>query len=73
MKIIGVLTIAELDAVSSLSAWREIVIKPADKRGAIVIMDTKKYEDEILKQYAPELHFTWVKTRIKHVVTQAAR
>lgn len=40
----------EVMALNSLTARHDITIKPADKEGAIVVMDTAKYELEVMKQ-----------------------
>lgn len=42
----------KLDTLASLSARPDITIKPTDKGGLIVIMDTTAYENEILRQLA---------------------
>ncbi|XP_040275495.1 zinc finger protein 250-like [Bufo bufo] len=44
------LTRTERETLNKLSNRDEITIKPADKGGAIVIMDTVKYEQEIQRQ-----------------------
>jgi hypothetical protein len=44
------LTKTEKDALASLQNRQDIVIKPADKGSAVVIMDTEKYIDEANRQ-----------------------
>lgn len=44
------LNLSERAALSSLSVRQDIVIKPADKGGAIVIIDNEKYEAEVWRQ-----------------------
>lgn len=73
------LTREELPLVSSLSARRDIVFKPVDKGEAIVVMDTKNYEEEIWKQlsntYMPldSSPVFWVQVRIKQTLIQAMK
>ncbi|XP_066434935.1 collagen alpha-1(XXI) chain-like [Eleutherodactylus coqui] len=52
----------ELEAIKNLSTDQTLTIKPADKGGAIVIMDATKYVEEIQKQLGnidvyEKLHF----------------
>ncbi|XP_066453998.1 uncharacterized protein [Eleutherodactylus coqui] len=44
------LNYVERQALSGLSLDRSITIKPADKGGAVVVMDSVKYEQEIYRQ-----------------------
>lgn len=41
-------------ALASLLARRDITIKPADKGGSIVVMDTVKYERGIIRQLSDD-------------------
>lgn len=71
----------EIAVLSSLSNKKEITIKPADKGGSIVIMDTAKYEGEIYRQLADTQIYKRldsnptirVANKIKKVVKQAAQ
>lgn len=75
------MTQEEILALSSLAARKEITIKPADKGGSIVIMNTIQYEREIHRQLAdPQVYkclevksTTRVLNRIKKVVGQAVQ
>lgn len=75
------MTKEEMMALSSLAARKEITIKPADKGGSIVIMNTVQYEREILRQLADPSVYKCLETnptsrvmnRIKQVVSQAVQ
>ena len=51
------LTKKERQAVKSLSQNPNIIIKPADKGGAIVIQDKQKYIEECLRQLNNKVHY----------------
>ncbi|XP_040296015.1 uncharacterized protein LOC121007839 [Bufo bufo] len=44
------LTTAEIEALESLRSDPTLTLKPADKGGAVVVMDTTKYVHEIMRQ-----------------------
>ena len=54
------LTKKERDALHDLANDTEIVIKPADKGGKIVIMDRQDYEQDCERQLQDEEHYTEV-------------
>ena len=47
----------ERKAIKSLSQNHDIIIKPADKGGAIVIQDRQKYIEESLRQVNNKEHY----------------
>lgn len=58
-------------ALSLLSTRKEITIKPEDKGGSIVVMDTAKYEGEIKRQLADHNVYTRLDTNpITRVLTK---
>ena len=51
------LTKSELDALRSLESRQDIIIRPADKGGAIVVMGLKNYDCGIFKLLNDEKHY----------------
>ena len=48
---------SERRAINSLRSDRSIIIKSADKGGAVVIMDTIKYIEEAMRQLNNTAHY----------------
>ncbi|KAM9296686.1 uncharacterized protein PAF06_017613 [Gastrophryne carolinensis] len=51
------ITKEEQKAISTLKENKDIIIKPADKGGAIVIMNTSDYKQEAYRQLSNTLHY----------------
>jgi len=51
------MTKSELDALRSLEAKQDIIIRPADKGGAVVVMGLKNYDCGIFKLLNDEKHY----------------
>ena len=57
-------------AIRSLSSNRHIVIKPADKGGAVVVMNTTDYINEGLRQLSDQNFYVETESDLTHTHTE---